>query len=296
MLMQSAAVRRSLTGRLVPLSADRRLALLCVLAGLCVPVGSLAQTNRRHPKPEAVIQPQEQPAEPEAAAAPTPAPAAAPPTLEHMPSSLPTVTFSEGALTIIAYNSTLRDVLEMVRSQTGADIEIPPNADERVIVRLGPGPARRVLDSLLAGSRFNYVMLGSPADPQTLSKVILTPKPNEAEDKAAAQRAARVPGFRAAMMARTPAAQEQVEPVEDSTPAAEPVTSPVAKLEEAPKQDTAPATDAPSKNESAPQQASVSPEDYPHTPNIKSAQEVLKDLYARRRQITEQQNQQPPRP
>jgi len=46
--------------------------------------------------------------------------------------------------------------------QTGAEIEIP-SATERVVTHLGPGPARDVMADLLNGSRFNYVLLGSPA-------------------------------------------------------------------------------------------------------------------------------------
>ena len=298
MWMPSDAVRRWFSGRLVPRSAGRQWALLCVLAGLCVPVGSFAQSARRHNKQPGVVQAEEQRQQqtaPEAEAAPIPAPAAspvldtAPPTLEHQPSRLPTVTFNDGALTIVAYNSTLRDVLEAVRSQTGADIEIPPKADERVIVSLGPGPARRVLDSLLAGSAFNYVMLGSAADPGALAKVILSPKPNDAADMAGAQRAAHVSPYRA--MARSQAAPEPVDEVEEAAPVKEAVAGPVAKPEDAAKPASAAAPETP--GESAPQRASVSQDDYPHTPNIRSAQEVLQDLYARRRQITEQQNQQP---
>ena len=296
----SDAVRGSCTGRLVSLSACGQVALVCVLAGLCAPVTSLAQSARRHHATQSVIQPEQKKAEPEPT--PIPAPVAAPvldaaappapPTLEHMPSRLPTVTFKDGELTIVAYNSTLRDVLEMVRTQTGAVIDVPPEATERVIVSLGPGPARRVLDSLLAGSAFNYVMLGSAADPGALSKVILSAKPNDKEDKAGAQRAAQ--GMPNRAMARPqPPPQEQADEGEESAPVKEAVASPVAKVEDPAKPPASAAT--PETPGDSAQRASISQNDYPHTPNIKSAQEILQDLYARRRQITEQQNQ-PPRP
>jgi len=93
-----------------------------------------------------------------------------------MPSRPPQVTFKNGQLTIVAQNSTLGDILRAVHQQTGAAIEIPPNATERVFSKIGPGPARDVLASLLNGSHFNYVMLGSPTDPSAVQHVILTSK------------------------------------------------------------------------------------------------------------------------
>jgi hypothetical protein len=87
----------------------------------------------------------------------------------------PQVTFENNQLTIIAPNSTLGDVLKAVRKQTGAEIEVPA-APERVVTRLGPGPAREVLADLLNGSRFNYVLLGSPSDEAALTRVVLVAK------------------------------------------------------------------------------------------------------------------------
>src|SRR5580704_1845827 len=115
--------------------------------------------------------------------APTPQPAADPPaplTLEQMPASAPQVSFHNGQLTIIAPNSTLGDILRAVRAQTGASVEIPGNAIERVVAQLGPGPARDVLASLLNGSHFNYVMLGSATDPAQVERIILTSKAGSA--------------------------------------------------------------------------------------------------------------------
>lgn len=93
-----------------------------------------------------------------------------------MPSSVPVVTFHNGELSISASNSTLRDILEMVRARTGAVIEIPPGADVRVFDHLGPGPARKVLDSLLQDSGFNFVIVSLDSDPQAIAAVVLSPK------------------------------------------------------------------------------------------------------------------------
>jgi hypothetical protein len=111
--------------------------------------------------------------------APQPAPPPPPSTLEQLPTSAPQVSFQNGQLVIVARNSTLGDVLRAVRNQTGANVEIPANATERVVGRFGPGPARDVLASLLNGSHFNYVMLGSATNPNALDHVIVTGKAGE---------------------------------------------------------------------------------------------------------------------
>jgi hypothetical protein len=87
----------------------------------------------------------------------------------------PQVTYQNEQLTIVAPNSTLGDILRAVRKQTGADIDVP-SAPERVVTHLGPGPARDVLAELLNGSRFNYILLGSPTSDAALTRVVLVVK------------------------------------------------------------------------------------------------------------------------
>src|SRR5262249_39519942 len=55
--------------------------------------------------------------------------------------------------------------------------DVPANATERVATRIGPGPVRDVLATLLNGTAFNYVMVGSASNPEGLSTLLLTPKP-----------------------------------------------------------------------------------------------------------------------
>jgi hypothetical protein len=109
-----------------------------------------------------------------------------PPTLQQMPAVPPKVSFTKGLLTIVAENSTLGDVLRAVRTQTGATVEVPPNATERVVAHLGPGVPREVLASLLNGSHFNYVMLGSPTNPDKVDRIILTSKSGSVPDTGSA--------------------------------------------------------------------------------------------------------------
>ena len=93
------------------------------------------------------------------------------------------VGFDRGLLTISARKATLADVLYQVHLRTGADISIPSGAEqEQVAIQAGPGPAKDVIATLLNGSRFNYVLQGTPQDPQGVGAVILTPKSNISEE------------------------------------------------------------------------------------------------------------------
>jgi hypothetical protein len=147
-------------------------ALLGLVMGMAL-TGSAYAAQQHSPRKRLVKQ------EPPAPA-PQPLPDPPPLTLEQKPASAPQVSFQNGQLTIVAPNSTLGDILRAVRSQTGASVEIPGNATERVVARLGPGLARDVLASLLNGSHFNYVMLGSATDPSQVERIILTSKAGSA--------------------------------------------------------------------------------------------------------------------
>lgn len=87
----------------------------------------------------------------------------------------PQVTYEGGELTIVAENSPLADVMKELRTVLGADIELPSTvAGQRIWVRLGPGPARRVLRDLLDGTEFNYVIQASEEDVDGIRSVLLT--------------------------------------------------------------------------------------------------------------------------
>jgi len=69
----------------------------------------------------------------------------------------------------------LAEVLAEVHRRTGADITMPPGAgQEPIIADLGPAPAREVMATLLNGSPFNFVMVGSDNDPSQLRGIFLT--------------------------------------------------------------------------------------------------------------------------
>src|SRR6266700_4160941 len=100
------------------------------------------------------------------------APQAPPPTPEQGPSSPPEVNYQGGQLVIVARNSTMGDVLNAVKQKTGASVEMPASSSERVVGKFGPGAPRDVMAQLLNGSHFDYVLLGSPADPGALKRVL----------------------------------------------------------------------------------------------------------------------------
>jgi hypothetical protein len=106
--------------------------------------------------------------------------------LDAIPAVAPQVSYQDGLLTIVAPNSTLADILRGVRKHTAADIEIPATASERVVTRLGPGPAREVMAELLNGSRFNYILLGSPDNANLLVRVVLVAKTSDTQSAGAA--------------------------------------------------------------------------------------------------------------
>ena len=106
-----------------------------------------------------------------------PAPA---PRLAESPPKAPKVTCVGGQLKISADNSTLGSILSAVHACIGVQIDIPAGAGaQRTFEELGPGPEREVLESLLSGSDFNYVIGASDADPQKVETVQLMERKTE---------------------------------------------------------------------------------------------------------------------
>ncbi len=266
------------------------LSLSLWLAGLSLPVGSYAQSSVRHRAQRA----QAEQIEPRTVAAPSvaiePSAPVAPTDLEKLPAHLPTVAFKDGLVSIVAYNSTLRDILEMIREQTGASVDLPLELlKERVIVQLGPGPIGRVLDSLLAGSAYNYVMLASPTNREAPGKIVVFRKTNEDPENPARQRAAQheVHGKETAVAKDTAESS-----ADDSATASIVVQQDLSDSAAAiPDSQQSSANSAKTIERSA-----LSAETVPRTPNVKTAREVLEDLYTRRRQSIEQQYKEGQRP
>jgi hypothetical protein len=99
----------------------------------------------------------------------------APYTEKQAPNKPPQVSYEAGQLTIVAENSKLSDVLSALRASMGADIDLPASASaERIWARLGPGPARKILATLLSATKLDYVIQASDSDPDGIRNVWLT--------------------------------------------------------------------------------------------------------------------------
>ncbi len=125
----------------------------------------------------------------EAIEAPAPVPAAAPaPEFPKRPAELPPrapkVSCHGDQLTISADNSTLDAILFAVRGCTGAKIDVPGDASRvRSYEELGPGPVREVLDQLLSGTPYNYVIQSSEANPLKVETVLLSMRTDGGDGK-----------------------------------------------------------------------------------------------------------------
>lgn len=220
---------------------------------LCVPASAAQSKHKSHKIPAK----QEAPTPQVAAPAPPPAPL----TLEHMPATPAQVTYQNSQLTILARNSTVGDILRAVHKQTGANVDAPPNATQRVVGQFGPGSPRDVLASVLDASGFNYVLLGSPANPNGLEHVIITAKSNEPVTNAAVN--------------TPPQPVADTDAGNDASDATEPEQG--APSESFVPQDTPPADDDNSQDQS-------------QNPQIKTPEQLLQEL--QRQQLLQQQQQQ----
>ena len=191
------------------MSSGSKLAGLLIAGVLCLPIAGRADTqttqttHRAHSNKKKALPP------PLPSGTRGPVPQVP---LDAIPAVAPDVSYQDGLLTIVAPNSTLGDILRGVRKHTSADIEIPATATERVVTRLGPAPAREVMAELLNGSRFNYILLGSPSDANALVRVVLVAKtpdtPSPADAAAAASNGTPPPAANAADAADAEAADD----------------------------------------------------------------------------------------
>jgi hypothetical protein len=85
------------------------------------------------------------------------------------------VEYKNGKLSIWADKATLASVLYEIQKKTGADISIPPSASqEKIVADIAAAPPRDALASLLDGSSFDFILVGSDQNPQALRSVVIT--------------------------------------------------------------------------------------------------------------------------
>jgi hypothetical protein len=96
------------------------------------------------------------------------------------------VQFANGEIAIHARNATLSEVLFQIQKGTGAEIAIPAGTEQdRVSADFGPGTPSEVMAQLLNGSGLNFVVVGSPSDPNQLRSVLLSRKTGGADPPSA---------------------------------------------------------------------------------------------------------------
>jgi hypothetical protein len=128
--------------------------VLLVMAFLCLPAEGLGQNSQGQ-------------------AAATSATSALPAELAQIPAGTSDVTYLNGQLTIKAHNAPLIEVVRMVCSQIGAELDAKSEPRESVVGIMGPGSAKEVLTSLLNDSHVNYALGGTANDPNTLASVMI---------------------------------------------------------------------------------------------------------------------------
>jgi len=234
----------------------RNLAHLVFVLVLCSAVFAATEDTHR-PKSQKAA-PKAAAPQPQAAAA---GQASAPPELtpEQGPSSPPEVNFQDGKLTILAKNSTMGDVLNAVRQKTGASVDMPTVSSERVVGQFGPGAPRDVIAQLLNGSHYDYVLVGSPADPGALKAIVLTAKASGPE-----------PVAHEPQPNNNPADQQNLQTVpEVESGAAEDSSS------DAVSQDAQPTEDEP---------AAEQPDQQQNAPAVKTPEQLLRELQQQQQQ------------
>lgn len=216
---------------------------------------------------------------------------------------------------MFAKNSRLSDILRAIAEKTGASIDVPEGANERVVSQLGPAPARDVMSALLNGSHFNYVMVGTETDPDGVARVVLTAKSERTEGgpagsgSAATATATARPAFQPHTALQAAIVQPYQEMLQQAAQqAATPEMQPIAAAESTPEPSVQPvANEGTAANtvaatagaaEPAAAEAPASPEAQKNANNggEKTPQQVLQDLYETRRQMMVQQHQPPPPP
>jgi hypothetical protein len=104
------------------------------------------------------------------------------------------VIFDHGLLTIHANNATLSEVLFQMQKQTGVEIAIPSGTEQdRVASDFGPGTPSEVMEQLLNGTDLNFVVVGSPSNPNQLRSVVLSRKTGGPDPPSAFQPAESAP-------------------------------------------------------------------------------------------------------
>jgi outer membrane biosynthesis protein TonB len=176
--------------------------------------------------------------------------------LALQPANPPRISYTGGQLTVTANNSSLPDILGSVVRITGAQLEgSRPPESERVFGQFGPGSPRDVLNSLLSGSRYDYILVSALDDPGKVRQVMLTPHGTSLQSAA---------NVSTQPQEEANQAQEEEENVVNMQPAVEPPPPPA--------------------------QVNTAPEPPPGQQQVKTPEQLLQELQRLRQQQQQQEN------
>jgi hypothetical protein len=151
----------------------------CLAVAAAAQNGSPAVVNRSAPQASAPVPPPQISTAVQQARPLTPS--------QRMPAP-PRVSYNDNKLTVIANNSTVQDVINAIHGATGTKFEVNGGpTQERLFGQFGPGPVNSVLEQILRGSGFNYILVSSRQSPQQVQTAMLMAKSNEASTPAVAR-------------------------------------------------------------------------------------------------------------
>jgi hypothetical protein len=216
------------------------------------------------------------------------------------------VTSDGNELTIQAKDCALAQILDAVRAKTGASIDFSGPATEHMTVKIGPGPARQVISSLLGWTDFDYVIQGSDVDSVTIQSIMLFPKTKSAPSAAAgtpalgpnrqplASRQRTIPEPVTPSPAPETAGSEGAAPPQPSADATHPEGASPAQPTADATPPAAAATPIPTNYERSAENAAAMPD--PTASGNKSTTDMIQDmqqLFEQRKQIQQEHNQTP---
>ena len=199
------------------------------------------------------------------------------------------VTTDGNQLMIQAKDCALSEILDAVRAKTGANIDFAGRTGEHMTVKIGPGPARQVISSLLGWTDFDYVIQGSDGDSVTIQSIMLFPKTKSSSSPAAGTPA--LGPNRQPLAGQPRATPEPVTPPPAPEPPQSEGAAPAQPTAEATPPSTTP-TPIPTNYERSAENAAAAPD-----PTAgKSTSDMIQDmqqLFEQRKQIQTEHNQTP---
>jgi hypothetical protein len=196
--------------------------------------------------------------------------------LALQPPNPPRISYANGELTVVADNASMADVMTGIERATGARLEGTQPESERVFGQFGPGSPRDVLNSLLSGSRYDFILVGAIDDPGAVQTIMLSPHGASPTAGSVAQNQP------------TPGPNTAADPDEDNDEGVGAQQS----MSEAPQSARTPPqpTQYPASEQTAPPQNGQQQQQQ----QVKTPEQLLQELQRLRQQQQQQQPQQPP--